>query len=206
MLGRANRLVRNTLLRSHGGGGDARGASRSRLAGGLALHLRHAVEIPDRHGCLEEIVHSTDTFHAGRRVTVEAYDESRVSFLSAEHKVVPLVPLLDPDARRYAENPEKYIVNGDYTDASLEFRFFSDPALHEAKDLLRLIKTMNSRGIVGFHLYRKAIVGVFTVARKGGKLRMVCDGHGPNTFTINSQHRSYQQPPPSLTFVSTNCN
>ena len=53
---------------------DARRASRSRLVRGLGLHLRDAVEIPDHRGCLEEVLHSLDTFHAGRRVTVEPYD------------------------------------------------------------------------------------------------------------------------------------
>ena len=77
---------------------------------------------------------------------MEAYEEPRVSFLRAEHKVVPLMPLLDSDAKRYAENPEKYIVHDNFLDASLEFRCFSDPALREPKDLSQLIKTLNSRG------------------------------------------------------------
>ena len=115
---------------------------------GLGLHLRDAVEIPDPRGCLEEILHLLDTFHAGRRVTVEPYDENRVAFLGADHRAVPLEPLLDDEARRLAADPQESIIRRHVPDASLEFRFFSDPALREPKKLLRLIRILTARGIV----------------------------------------------------------
>ena len=75
---------------------DTRRANRSRLAFGLGLHFKDAVEIPSPILCLQEVLHSSDTLHAGRRVNVEPYEESRVIFLGADHRTVPLLPSSTP--------------------------------------------------------------------------------------------------------------
>ena len=123
----------------------------------------------------------------------EASSEKRVSFLGAGHRVAPLEPLLDSEALQYARRPQELIIKTLVPDGSLDFRFFSDPALREPKKLLQLIKVLTSRGIVGHYLFRKSIVGVFAVSKKGGKLRLVFDGRGPNAC-FNVPPKAFSQP------------
>ena len=144
-------------------GGDARRASRQRLA----LHLERYLDVGEcltpPLACLSALLKSNDTFDTDVVVTAEPYDEARVRVASSSERSVPLMPLLDADARVYAMDPENLIISDKDCGAALEFAFYSDPQLRDPEPLLRLVKLLYKRGLICYRTYRRGIVGIFTV-------------------------------------------
>ena len=109
--------------------------------------------------------------------------------------MVPLLGLLDEDARALASDPEKYILK-DYDDFSAELESFSpyaDPAFEDQGALLDFIKRLYAAGLITFRPGRKNTVTGFFVEKKDGQLRLVVDCRGVNLTCY---------PPPTV-FLST---
>ena len=69
-------------------------------------------------------------------------------------------------------------------------QIYTDPLLKEPAVLLGLIRELKKRGLVVFRRARKCCVGVFTVAKKLDKLRLVFDCRQANAL-CNDPPRTY---------------
>ena len=59
---------------------------------------------------------------------------------------------------------------------------YSDPRLHDRAALLELAKDLQVNGLIQFRTHRRTQVGVFTVYKKGNRLRLVFDSRQTNAF------------------------
>ena len=67
-------------------------------------------------------------------------------------------------------------------DEALQFQVYTDPALKVRETQLDLIRTLRERGLICFRVNRIAILGPFTVDKKGTSLRLVFDCRMSNLF------------------------
>ena len=132
----------------------ARSATCARLEAALDVYAvsdadGFAVLEPPSHA-LSSVLKSVDTFDADRRCTVEPYDQSRLRVATGSERSVDLEPLLDPEARFYAEHAEELIVSADPDISAADFNFYSDPLLRVRENLLGLVLLLARRGLICF--------------------------------------------------------
>ena len=118
--------------------------------------------------CLKEVLRSQSTFTLDPREVVKPFDPTKLNVLKSSLPVVDMVPLLDSQARFFADNAGVCIVRPDPPQDPEQYRYYSDPRLRDRDGLLGLILTLARRNLVAFHTHRRAILGVFT----GGKRKV----------------------------------
>ena len=112
--------------------------------------------------CLGDVLRSSDTIHGVDFLTVEPYDEDRLTVVSDEHRTVPLRRLLDDDTRVSLDNFNSHVLcpDAEDKDASHECpRPYVDPALKDYGTASRLMGRLVQRGLGVARKTRKCIIG-----------------------------------------------
>lgn len=145
-----------------------------------------SAEVPSHHKCLAALLGSEDTVSPSPVTTVRPFELSKLKVCSSEHETVDLAPLLDTGARRFLEQPELIIKGDDDVDMEDAPDLYTDPALQDPATLLTLIKLLISRGLCCGILDRICSIGVFTVFKQLGMLRLVFDCRLSNLFLLET--------------------
>ena len=180
--------------------GTARRASVDRFQATLSLSLEADDAIATLSGardCLRAVLKSDDTFNAVSDLSVRPYEEGKVKVASVEGRTVDLESLLDAEALSYAVDAETSIIASEEPVDHQDFEFYSDPELRDRVSLLKLILLLKNRGLICFRTFRRAIVGVFTVAKKDSWLRLIFDCRGANLLCRHPP-KSYLSTPGAL--------
>ena len=170
-------------------------AARSLLEERAAVVGPPPLDMPPASQCLGRVLGSTDTVRLDDSTSVRPFDAAKLNICHDGHQAVEMEPLLDPDTRRLAEDPARYILRplDDVDETAEDFRPYIDPLLRDHVTVRGLVLKLAQLGLVVYQTFRYAIVAPFTVDKKGEKLRLVFDCRGPNQHCRN----------PPKTFLST---
>ena len=149
-------------------------------------------------GSLSEVLSSRNTYELEQSSTRRPYDPALLNVVKQGVQAKELRPLVDDTARTFLDNPDKYILKSDAEiDATPDSEFglpYTDPVLTSSPQLMHdLIVKLHELGLIVFKRAKVATVGLFTVAKKDGTLRLVFDCRPANAL-----HR-----PPPTTHLAT---
>ena len=162
-----------------------------------------ASAVPSYVSCLADVLKSDDTLHGCDLTTVRPYCADRVNVVKNRHRAIRLEPLVGDSLLEVLDQPEKFILRSDAADVEMSEgqQIYIGPLLKEPAVLLELIRKLKKLGLVVFRRARKCSVGVFTVARKLNKLRLVLDCRQTNALCRDAP-RTYLSTPAALSLTS----
>ena len=168
----------------------------------LRSRLRHLLPSPaadESAGALAGLLKSSSTEFLSGHTSVEPYDASRVNVVHAGVVPIDVFDVVPHDVQAVLRAPFQYIVHTDpelcsRPDESFP-RAYSDPVFVSNPSLLKeLIFRLHRLGLSCFTLVRRATVGVFTVTKKGGQLRLVFDCRPANYLHRSPPHTPLATP------------
>ena len=161
-------------------------AVRSRLFGTIEALGRPGEDVPIFGQALPELLQSNDTVRAADLTMVRPYNPEFVGVVKAGHHAVDLEPLLPETARRRLLDTARTLRDdADLKEDLLSAPLYSDPAPRRYDVLLDLALSLHSWGLLVFRMRRAGQVGVFTAAKKDGKLSLIFDSRLVNELCLD---------------------
>ena len=185
----AARAGRPLDLRCRPPDGPALAPNHKRTRQHLGRTIRaHGPPPPPREqaGALRELLKSRDVYDLDRDTTRRPFNFDKVRVVRDGVNPIPLESVCGPHALPAAISPYELILKSDAEVADLRpedhVEPYTDPALQEPGELRRLVDKLHETRFLTFRRVCRSKVGIFTVAKKDGLLRLIFDCRPANVL------------------------
>jgi hypothetical protein len=147
-----------------------------------------------RSAALQKLLRSHDVYDLDREESHRPYDFDKVNVCREGVTPKPLRDVVGLEAKNVLDNLRAYVLktDGEIGKTPLEefVKPFYDPALRQPSEMRRLLYRLHDINFWTFRTKASAKVGVFTVAKKDGMLRLVFDCRPANALCRKAPYSS----------------
>ena len=140
----------------------------------------------EQAGALRELLKSRDVYDLDRDTTRRPFNFEKVCVVRDGVNPIPLESVCGPHALPTVLNPYAHILKSDAEIAELRpedhVTPYTDPVLQRPGELRRLVNKLHETRFLTFRRVCRSKVGIFTVAKKDGLLRLIFDCRPANVL------------------------